>query len=88
MLRTGSSTRSLEQQAATIDIFGELAAHFEGFVMVIADVADAALAHAPTGSKHLVKLYERWLKTGSERIAGALNEQGLVPTRTVKGVLH
>ncbi len=88
MLRTGSSTRSLEQQALTIDIFGELASHFEGFVTVIADVADAALAHAPTGSKHLVKLYERWLKTGSERIAGALTEQGLVPTRPVKGVLH
>ena len=88
MLRSGSSSRSVEEQAAKIDIFGELASRFEGFAMVIADVADAAFAHAPTGSKHLVKLYERWLKTGSERIAGALNEQGLVPTRTTKGVLH
>lgn len=88
MLRVGSSSKSVEQAAERIDIFAELATRFDGFVTVIADVADAAFAHAPSGSKHLVKLYERWLKTGSERIAGALTEQGLVPTRSAKGVLH
>ncbi len=87
MLRSGSSSTSVEEAAARIDIFAELAARFDGFVLVIADVADAAFANAPAGSKQLVKLYERWLKTGSERIAEALTEQGLVPTRPAKGVV-
>ena len=28
----------------------------------------------------LLKVYERWLKTGSERLASALTSRGVVPT--------
>jgi hypothetical protein len=85
MLRP-SSSRSLDEAAARLDLFGELASRFEAFVTVIADVADATLAHGSSGAGHLLKLYERWQKTGSERLAGALGEHGLLPIRGTRGV--
>lgn len=85
MLRSGSST-SLEEAASALDIFGELADHFAAFVDVISDVADSTLAASSARSTELIKLYERWLKTGSDRIAGALTERGIVPMRTAKGI--
>jgi hypothetical protein len=38
--------------------------------------------------KGLLKVYERWLKTGSERLASALTSHGVVPTRRTRGVLQ
>jgi len=35
-----------------------------------------------------VKAYERWLKTGSDRLASALTSRGLMPTRGGRGVLQ
>jgi hypothetical protein len=86
MLRSSSSTTSLEEAAAAIDIFRELADRFSAFVAVIADVADAALASNASGARQLLRLYERWLKTGSDRIAGALSTQGMLPMRGPKGL--
>jgi hypothetical protein len=71
-----------------IDIFGELADKFTCFVGVVAEVADVTIAKGSAGSRGLLKLYERWLKTGSESLAQALTEKGLVPTRGVKGFLQ
>ena len=73
---------------AETDLFGELAGKFDVFVDVLVDVADSTIAMgtAASGSKGLLKVYERWLKTGSERLAGALATQGLMPTRGVKGL--
>jgi hypothetical protein len=39
-------------------------------------------------SRGLVKAYERWLKTGSDRLASALTSRGLMPTRGGRGVLQ
>lgn len=77
-----------QQDEARIDIFGELASKFSSCVEVIADVADVTVAKGAAGSKGLLKLYERWLKTGSNRLAKTLSSQGLVPTRGGKGVLQ
>ena len=71
-----------------IDIFGELADKFTCFVGVVAEVADVTIAKGSAGSRGLLKLYERWLKTGSESLAQALTEKGLVPTRGAKGSLQ
>lgn len=71
-----------------IDIFGELADKFTCFVGVVAEVADATIAKGSAGSRGLLKLYERWLRTGSESLAHALTEHGLVPTRGTKGTLQ
>jgi hypothetical protein len=71
----------------TLDLFGELATRFNVFVDVLTDVADSTMAMGTASStKALLKTYERWLKTGSDRLAAALTTHGLMPTRGVKGV--
>jgi hypothetical protein len=72
----------------TPDLFGELAGKFDAFVDVLADVANATLAMGDDSSRGLLKMYERWLKTGSERLATALTSRGVVPTRGPRGVLQ
>jgi len=67
-------------------LFDELAQRFEQFAQVLTEVADRTLAHQAPGAKNLLKLYERWLKTGSETVAEALVDQGIFPTRGTKGV--
>jgi hypothetical protein len=94
MLRRGPSGPSDESP----DLFRELAEKFEAFVDVVAEVADATIAMSaencsampePFGhagnSRGLLKAYERWLKTGSGRLASALASLGVVPTRGAKG---
>ena len=88
----GAASSMLHVPAAKIpkeevaDVFGELSARFADFASVLADVADATIAKGTASSKSLLKLYERWLKTGSDRLARTLGEQGLVPVRGPKGV--
>jgi hypothetical protein len=55
---------------------------------VLTEVADATIAMGTETSRGLLKIYERWLKTGSERLATALTSQGVVPTRGRKGPLQ
>ena len=70
-------------------LFEELAQRFEQFASVLSDVAERTLAQQP-GPQSLLKLYERWLKTGSDTTAEALVEHGIYPvfgpTRGGKGV--
>jgi hypothetical protein len=70
------------------DVFGELADKFEAFVEVVAEVADVTIAMSGENARGLLRVYERWLKTGSERLASALTSRGVVPTRGGKGVLQ
>jgi len=39
-------------------------------------------------SRGLLKVYERWLKTGSDRLANALTSRGVVPTRGTRGIVQ
>ncbi|MBL8608715.1 MAG: hypothetical protein JNL38_15420 [Myxococcales bacterium] len=82
-LLRASSTRDLSQ-AAKDDLFGELSENFAAFVAVIAEVADATVAMGVHGSKGLLKIYERWLKTQSSTLADALSSHGFVPSRGVR----
>src|SRR6476620_2111428 len=59
LLRTGSE-RDVEK---SVDIFGELAKDFGGFVAVLSEVANATVAKGVQTSRGVLKLYERWLKT-------------------------
>jgi len=63
------------------DIFLELATGFGSFVEVIAEVANATVARGVATSRGLLKLYERWLKTRSDRLADALSSHGFVAPR-------
>jgi hypothetical protein len=62
-----------------VDVFGELAARFRTFVDVVAEVAERTSfsTKTPTGA---LRLYEKWLRTGSERLARELVAQGLAPS--------
>jgi hypothetical protein len=70
------------------DLFGELSEKFEAFVQVVAEVADATIAMGTASAGGLLRVYERWLKTGSERLASALTSRGVMPTRGARGVLQ
>jgi gas vesicle protein len=67
------------------DIFRELADNFRAFVGVLAEIAERTVTAGVQGSRDLVKMYERWLKTGSEGLAQELAAHGLVPVRGAKG---
>ncbi len=68
------------------DVLNELSEHYDRFVIVLTDVAEATGA-ATTDDASVLRLYERWQATGSERIAATLNELGLFPVRG-SGDLH
>ncbi|WP_394835089.1 hypothetical protein LVJ94_52180 [Pendulispora rubella] len=87
MLHRGPAATDTKKDAPP-DIFGELSDKFATLVTIIGEVADDTIAKGAAGSKGLLKLYERWLKTGSGKLAQALSSQGLVPTRGPKGVLQ
>jgi hypothetical protein len=87
MLRARPSETN--QAAPVVDIYGELSSKFPAFVEVLTEVADATNALSAASAKEVLKLYERWLKTGSDRLAQALGAHGLVPGRgNGKGVLQ
>ncbi len=68
------------------DVLSELADKFERFAQVLGDVADAALASNARDPRGMLKLYERWLRTGSSRLAEELGARGLIPTRGAGGL--
>jgi hypothetical protein len=80
MLRIPSAT-----EPDPLDIYRELSTKFPTFVDVLTDVSEVTSAHSATTSKQVLKLYERWLKTGSDRLAQTLSSHGLVPTRAAPG---
>ncbi|HRI68003.1 MAG TPA: hypothetical protein PK156_27390 [Polyangium sp.] len=68
------------------DVLEELAVKFTEFVDVVAEVAEGAIAHGTRNEQGIVRLYERWLRTGSSRIAEELGARGIIPTRAVEGL--
>jgi hypothetical protein len=81
----GKMLRGASDETAP-DLFFELAQNFELFASLLSSVAEQlSLAAAPT-SQGLLKLYERWLKTGSESIGSELLERGVLPVRGAGGV--
>ncbi len=58
------------------DIFHQLAAQFSRFVEVLNEVCEKAYF---TNDRDIMRLYEKWQKTGSARIAGQLRQLGIEP---------
>jgi len=85
MLRRGSSVPRASTSAH--DLFGELADNFSMFVDLLSGMADALLARSVHGERGLLRLYEKWLKTGSPLLADALAVRGMCAKRG-DGVLH
>lgn len=74
-----------ERLAAGSDVLSEMAAKFDRFAAVLRDVAEGTLACGARDERSVVKLYERWLKTGSARLAEELGARGIIPTRGTGG---
>jgi hypothetical protein len=62
-------------------VFAELAEKFVGFVDVLNEVSERTSCASNTD---LLRLYERWLKTGSPRSGQLLVERGVVPNASLK----
>jgi len=68
------------------DLFFELAENFESFAAVLSSVAEQLSLAAAPSSQGVLKLYERWLKTGSETLGAELMQRGVLPVRGAGGV--
>jgi len=62
-------------------VFAELAEKFVGFVDVLSEVSERTSC-ASNGD--LLRLYEKWLKTGSRRSGQLLIERGVVQNSSLK----
>ena len=71
--------------AVTTGVFTELASRFREFVDLLAEVSEKTMI---TGPASLVRLYERWRKTGSRRAAVLLARQGITPAVVDETVHH
>jgi hypothetical protein len=72
---------SRQETDALSPVFAELADKFVGWVDVLSEVSERS---ACTSNSDLLRLYERWLKTGSARSGQLLIERGVVPNASVK----
>ncbi|HEY8367713.1 MAG TPA: hypothetical protein VIM86_00175 [Thermodesulfobacteriota bacterium] len=63
--------------SAYAELYDELASRFPVFVEVLNEVSEGL---SLTSNSALLRLYERWLRTGSRRAAEKLSKEGIVPT--------
>lgn len=75
-----------ERKQSPLGVLSELATKFDRFAQVLADVAEGTLASGARDERSVIKLYERWLRTGSSRLAEELGAHGILPTRSTGGI--
>lgn len=68
------------------DLFFELAENFDRFAELLTAVAEKLSLAAAPSSVGILKMYERWLKTGSESLGSELLEHGVLPVRGAGGL--
>lgn len=75
--RAYDAVGSIAARHASRDLWDELSSRFRLLVDLLNEVSERTLASTESG---VVRLYERWLKTGSDRLGGVLAQRG-IPTR-------
>lgn len=65
-------------------VFAELADKFVAFVDILAEVSERS---AITSNADLLRLYEKWARTGSRRDGERLAARGIAPNRAILGRL-
>lgn len=77
-----SAYRSLARQEdrALGDVFDELSAKFTHFVDVLGEVSERT---SISSNADVLRLYEKWLRTGSRRSGDLLAAQGIVPNASI-----
>lgn len=71
---------SRRDEDAFAEVFAELASRFVAYMDVLADVSERT---AITSSADLLRLYEKWLRTGSSRDGRKLVDSGIVPNVSI-----
>ena len=74
----GRAYDAVARHALERSLWAEHSDKFRLLVDILNEVSERTLASSEAG---LLRLYERWLKTGSDRLANALVRQGLVPPK-------
>jgi len=72
--RAYDALRGARELAGAGELYGELARRFPDFVDLFAEIAELSDLRSNRG---LVRLYERFLATGSERVAQLLRDRGV-----------
>ena len=67
---------SRSEDEAFAEVFAELSRKFVGFMDVLADISDRTTLASATD---VLRIYEKWLRTGSEREGQRLVERGILP---------
>ncbi|MBI5549798.1 MAG: hypothetical protein HY901_38420 [Deltaproteobacteria bacterium] len=80
-----SMTRARGSTGAFVDLYEELCRKFITIVDLFSEVSERVSVTTNTG---VVRLYERWIKTGSERLTRLLAEQGVVPAFVKPGTVQ
>jgi hypothetical protein len=62
------------------DVYSELARNFVPFMDVLSDVSEQTTTHSPVD---VLRLYEKWLRTGSARDGQRLADRGIVPNASI-----
>jgi len=71
---------SRSEDDAFAEVFGELSQKFVGFMDVLADISDRTTL---TSATEVMRIYEKWLRTGSERDGQRLIERGILPNHSI-----
>jgi hypothetical protein len=71
---------SRRDRDAFAEVFGELSRKFVGFMDVLSDISERT---GPASSADALRLYEKWLRTGSARDGRRLLEHGILPNGSI-----
>ncbi|MBI4486696.1 MAG: hypothetical protein HY655_11860, partial [Acidobacteria bacterium] len=75
------STLSRYETDTFSPVFAELSENFASFVDVLSEVSERSCCASNTD---LLRLYEKWVKTGSRRGGQLLVERGVVPNASIR----
>lgn len=75
------SVANIEAEEVLKNTFLELARKFSSFVDVLSEVSEQT---CPRSEKDILRMYELWVKTRSERLAKTLQDAGILPNSTIK----
>ena len=65
------------------DVFADLSRRFVGYMDVLADISERTALATGNSPAELLRLYEKWLRTGSRRDGQKLIGRGILPNSSV-----
>jgi len=73
--------RARPQGESFYELFADLGSNFPLFVDLLSEVSDRCFTHT---NRDILRIYEKWVRTGSSWNKSLLAEQGILPTPNVK----